>query len=145
MEAQIIPTQNAIAYKSGYKYQTDDDYTFLIPSLAPYAGAKTDYFEIVEGGGLYIYKGYAWDGASGPTWDSKSSMRASLVHDVLYQCMRLDLVPQSFREEADIILQDLCVQDGMWKWRAALWFRALDWFGGANVKASRRKKIHYAP
>ena len=41
---------------------------------------------------ILVEDGYAWDGASGPTVDTRGSFEAALVHDVLYQCMRLGYV-----------------------------------------------------
>ena len=43
---------------------------------------EDDFFTLQEDGTLIVNKGFAWDGASGPTFDSRSSMRPSLVHDV---------------------------------------------------------------
>ena len=42
---------------------------------------------------LYVYPGYRWDGASGPTIDSEDSMQASLFHDVVYQMLRERKLP----------------------------------------------------
>lgn len=145
MTTLITPTEPFISYRSGFKYQTNQEFSFLIPSLAEYAGAKTKYLEIREGGLLVIFSGYAWDGASGPTFDTDSSMRGSLVHDALYQLMRYGLIPEEYKETADEIIEELCVEDGMWEWRAGLWLNGLMIFGGKNVKPSKRKKIRYAP
>lgn len=35
-------------------------------------------------GGLYVKAGFQWDGPSGPTFDDKWNLLASLVHDLLY-------------------------------------------------------------
>lgn len=67
---------------------------------------------------LTIKKGYAWDGPSGPTIDTPNFMRGSLVHDVLYQLMREELIPQDQREYADNLLRNICLEDGMSKIRA---------------------------
>lgn len=58
------------------------------------------YFSI-NGNILTISRGYVWDGASGPVFDTKSIMIASLVHDVCYQLMRLGQLPFSRRKDAD--------------------------------------------
>jgi hypothetical protein len=91
----VFPQEGCIAFMGGYKYQTTEEVSFLIPSLSEFAGAKTKYLEIRDGGLLVILSGYAWDGASGPTIDTDSTMRGSLVHDALYQLMRQGLVPRS--------------------------------------------------
>lgn len=68
---------------------------------------------------LYIYAGYAWDGPSGPTFDTDNFMRGSLIHDVLYQMMRNALLPiNPTKEIADRILQKICIEDGMSAFRA---------------------------
>jgi hypothetical protein len=60
---------------------------------------------------LAIHRGYAWDGASGPTFDDKTNMRASLVHDALYQLMREKLLSRSYRKYADELLRDMIIED----------------------------------
>lgn len=67
---------------------------------------------------LTIKKGYAWDGPSGPTIDTPNFMRGSLVHDVLYQLMREELIAQEHREYADKLLREICLEDGMAQIRA---------------------------
>jgi hypothetical protein len=60
-------------------------------------------------------------------------MVGSLVHDVLYQMMREGLLPQACFTRANEILRDLCAGDGMWGWRAAIWFRSVEKFGSAHA------------
>ena len=64
-------------------------------------------------GELKINAGYAWDGPSGPVIHGKDFMRGSLVHDALYQLMRESLLAPSYRQQADQLLYDMCVEDGM--------------------------------
>ncbi len=106
-----------IKYKSGYKYQLTEEYTHIIDLPDVLQG---DWIKVVAGM-MCISKGYAWDGASGPTIDSESSMRASLVHDALYQLMREKKIPTLLRKYADTIFYDLCLEDGMGRIRATLW------------------------
>jgi len=75
-----------IFYRKGYKYQLHVDYQILIPIHG--FSINTLYLELTQAGLLTICQGYAWDGASGPTIDTKSSMRAALVHDALDQLLR---------------------------------------------------------
>ena len=114
-----------IRYRAGYKYQLFEDYTEII-GIYPEADIETEYIILRKSGLLIIKEGYAWDGASGPTIDTRSSMRGSLKHDALYQLMRLKLLPEAWRRKTDEILRDTCIEDGMWRWRAALWFRAVE-------------------
>ena len=73
---------------------------------------------------LIIHKKYAWDGLSGPTIDTHSSMRGSLVHDALYQLMReKGLNCDKDRYMADNILYKFCRQDGMiWLYAILIYF-----------------------
>lgn len=116
---------NCIHYRRGYKYQLTRNAKQQLPIKLP-APIVTDWFTISEDGMAEAFRGYAWDGASGPTYDSKSSMRPSLWHDIFYQCMRLGLLdPEVWRPVADDIFHMMCKQDGMWKARAWLWFNAV--------------------
>ena len=117
-----------IRYREGYKYQLVDPYWIQTDIMGK--EYKVDgYIRLSEDGILYIYRGYAWDGASGPTYDSKSSMRASLVHDALYQLMGEYPELLAWRLYADDLLYKICRQDGMWPFRAYLWKKAVNWFG----------------
>lgn len=88
-----------------------------------------------ERGVLMAQKGYHWDGASGPTFDTSSTMRASLFHDCLYQLLReKQLDVDDYRKDADELLYRLMREDGAWRWRARLWLWAVRWFAG---KAAR--------
>ena len=52
---------------------------------------KTKYFHLQKNGIVIIYVGYAWDGCSGVP-DLLSTMLASLIHDIGYQCLREELL-----------------------------------------------------
>jgi hypothetical protein len=80
---------------------------------------NTPYATLHGTGLLIISDGYAWDGASGPAIDTKTFMRGSLVHDCLYQLMREGLLDRDkYRNCADELLRQICLEDGMWKARA---------------------------
>ena len=88
---------------------------------------------------IEIQKGYAWDGASGPTIDTSASFKASLVHDALYQCMRLGYVTQDSRGEVDRLFRHML--GGMGPLRRGLWYWAVRGFGkrSATPKPHRRR------
>jgi len=132
-----------IKYISGFKYQLKEDYT-IITDIIGY-DIKTDYIELNIKGILLIKKGYAWDGPSGPTIDTKTFMRGSLVHDALYQLMRLSLIPESYRKYSDWLLQLICIQDGMSELRAFYVYKAVRWFGAGNASSKNKKQIKVAP
>ena len=60
--------------------------------------AKTAFIQLTAKGKLTIKRGYAWDGPSGPTIDTKTFMRGSLVHDALYQLMRLKVLDYTIQQ-----------------------------------------------
>lgn len=109
---------NKILYKKGYKYQLTEEYRVKV-SVIPKQDIKTDYLDFYTDGLLVIKKGYAWDGPSGPAIDTPNFMRGSLVHDALYQLMREKYISKAdWRKQADIELKDICLKDGMSKFRA---------------------------
>ena len=89
--------------------------------------------EITSDGRLIVRKGYSWDGPSGPTIDTKNFMQGSLIHDALYQLMRELVLPQSARKRADKILRDVCLKDGMSKFRAWYVYKAVRAFGASSA------------
>lgn len=158
-----------IFYRAGYKYQLAEEYRVNVVVTAQRsedsdqrsegggqrsevgdqtsegAGIKTEYIELFPDGVLTIKSGYAWDGPSGPTRDTKSFMRGSLVHDALYQLMRNNLLPSSCRENADQELHRICREDGMNRFRA--WYVLLGVRKGAGFAATpqAKKEICTAP
>lgn len=117
-----------------YKYQLCEDFMYL----TNIKGFEVDleYLKLDVDGALTIMKYYAWDGASGPTLDSPASMRASLVHDALYQLMRLEKVTQDQVIVADKLFRKMLLDDGMGAFRAWYWYTGLRL---ANGKAARPK------
>lgn len=89
---------------------------------------------ITKTGKLTIKKGYAWDGPSGPTFDTKNFMRGSLIHDALYQLMREQVIPQDMRIKADEILREICLEDGMSEIRAWWVYQAVRTGGASSAK-----------
>ena len=84
-----------------------------------------EFYSLRPDGWLSIQEGYLWDGPSGPTVDSKSFMRGSLVHDVVYSMLRKQLVPAWTRLEADLLLFVICREDGMSMFRATYVYRGV--------------------
>lgn len=132
-----------IKYWSGYKYQLAESYTCQT-SVFPPNDIFTFFFTLLKDGTIKINEGYAWDGASGPTFDTKSSMRGSLIHDVLYQAMDLGLLNKVYKDTADNELRKICIEDGMWKIRANAWYQAVSEFGGCWSE-DHPEKVTIAP
>jgi len=117
-----------------YKYQLMQDYAVLT-TIKPAEDIKTSFVDLAHDGTLLIKNRYAWDGASGPTPDWKSIMRASLVHDAFYQLMRLQhLDYQTYRYPADQLLKTMCLEDGMLKPIASIIYWAVKQFGEQHAR-----------
>lgn len=125
----------AISYKKRrrYKYTLFEDYPFQT-DLRPSYAISTKFIDLNSSGLLTIKRNYAWDGASGPAFDTKNIMRGSLVHDALYQLMREKLIPLEKREYADWLLREICIEDGMSKIRADWVYLGVDIFGASSTR-----------
>lgn len=123
---------NQIKYQEGYKYQLAETYEVNI-CIKPYELIIHDFIILESSGKLTINKGYAWDGPSGPTFDTKNFMRGSLVHDALYQLMRTGLLSEECRELADKELKRICQEDGMSSLRAWWVYKAVRDFGSSSA------------
>lgn len=115
-------------YRSGYKYQLVEAERFFIPELVSRLPFN-DKFIHLSAGILILEEGYAWDGPSGPTIDTNSSMRGSAGHDGLYQLIRAGHLTIEDRKLSDECMREWFLEDGMWGWRASAWFRSVRWFG----------------
>ena len=83
--------------------------------------------ELNPEGMLYIKANFIWDGASGFTIDTPATIRASLVHDALYQLIKAGAdIP---RKKADRLLYKIMRQDGASRIRARCWLIAVRLFG----------------
>lgn len=139
-----MSTDKAVYYKAGYKYQTTKDRHASV-AVRPIAPFRHDYLSLDDEGNLGIKKGYAWDGASGPTWDTKNSMRGSLFHDAGYQLIRLGYIDPGHKEYFDQLLFDMLVEDGMFEWRATYWKWAVLQFGKGSTRPSAEPQEEVAP
>ena len=124
------------------KYLMIDDYPHELRDLrlqVPFAhcytkkntSAKTP---ILSGTGRWIifHKDYSWDGASGPAIDTLNTRRASLVHDGLYQAMRIGRLSRELKGAADDEMLRILREDGMSWVRRLLWRIGLRFAGGAT-------------
>lgn len=115
-----------------WKYRLLDDESFATGIEIPIE-ATTQFITMQTNGELLVRKGYAWDGPSGPTIDTKSFMRGSLFHDVGYQLMREAKVPIDRLKLFDQLLVDICELDGMWSWRRRWVYRGVRIGGGPHA------------
>jgi hypothetical protein len=131
-----------IKYKRGYKYQVFETFS-IQTALRPETTISLDYITLDTFGLLTIYKGYAWDGASGPSFDTKSFMRGSCVHDAIYQLIYHELLPYSTKAYADDLLIFICNEDGMLELRQKWVHKAVE--VGGDPRPSRIKPVLTAP
>jgi hypothetical protein len=124
-----------------YKYQLMEKYVHETGwTLSEAVETSGRWVTLSRTGRLALKKGYAWDGPSGPTIDTKSFMRGSLVHDGCYQLMREKLLPQNKRKPADVILWLICIDDGMSRTRADYVYHAVRAFGGSSARPPKKPK-----
>ena len=142
-------TEGYILYKGDYKYQLVEDYK-IKTSVKPYFGIKTEFIDLDTDGNLQIKKGYSWDGPSGPVIDTSENLRGALVHDALYQLMRMRLLHDDgcfeiYRKLADQEFQSICKADGVSSFRAFIWYRGLRRFAAFAADPDNKKVIRRAP
>jgi len=138
-------SKSYIRYRSGYKYQLATRYSMPI-TIKPKKEIKTEFITLDTKGKLTIKEGYAWDGPSGPVVDTKENMRASVVHDALYQLMRQKkLSVTAYKDRADKIFKNICIQDGVPKKIASAYYLGLKLGGKPATDPKNKKKIHRAP
>jgi hypothetical protein len=130
-------------YRKGYKYQLYEDETFRTGIKG--FEIRSDFITLMPDGMLTCKKGYAWDGASGPTWDSKSSMRGSLIHDAGYQLMREGHLPLDYKVVFDGLFYLQLLDDGMNRYRAWIWYKSVLWFAKGSTLPEHDRPILTAP
>ena len=133
-----------IKYKKGFKYQLIGDYTTQT-SITAGKSIKTEFIELSATGLLTVKNGYAWDGPSGPTIDTKTFMAGSLCHDALYQLLRLRLLEPSWRRRADRELKKICIESGMNRFRAWYVYNSVKAGGKSAASPESLKVIYTAP
>ena len=136
--------KHSIIYKSGYKYKLEAQYDDVIP-LRPASDIKTDFVVLLKNGYLAIHKGFAWDGPSGPAIDTASFLRGSMIHDLLYSLMRSGHLPTTFKDQADVLLRRMCIEDGMNPIRAWWVYAAVKTFAGRATTPEGENPVLRAP
>ena len=134
-----------VKYQDGYKnflYETYKDHVAIYPGKS----IKTDYGSLDEKGNVEIYRKFVWDGCSGPTIATKTTIRAGLLHDFLYRLMKHGLLDSIlWRRMADIEFRIRLREDGCNWLRTWYYYRSVVAFGGSAVDPINRKKVKIAP
>ena len=133
-----------ILYKAGYKYRLEAQYEDVIP-LRPPEDIKTDFVVLLHNGYFVIRKGFSWDGASGPAIDTANFMRGSMIHDSLYSLMRSGNLPTTFKDQADVLLRQMCIEDGMSNIRAWWVYAAVKTFAKRATTPEGENPVLTAP
>lgn len=84
---------------------------------------------LTKHGELLLFRGVRWDGASGPAIDTKTNMRASLVHDILILMVQSGKLPRDAitKFKIDREYARLALEDGMFPLRIALHYMVIKW------------------
>ena len=77
-----------------------------------------------KGNVLMFWPGYSWNGASGPGRDTPHNRLATLVHDSLYQAIRLGRVSKYLKRRFDDELFQIMKEDQERRWRRVVWWLA---------------------
>lgn len=93
--------------------------------IAGFPDFSIDFFAKLEKGKLLIFKGYAWDGATGPVFQTDTTKKASLVHDVLLQAIDIGVLDKSYLKAADGLYREIAKSNGMSGIRAGLHYYAM--------------------
>lgn len=142
-------------YRDGYKYQVAE--TFSVQTgIIPDAPIDTHFIKLSLTGLLTIVEGYAWDGASGPTFDKEinfffftikltDTMVPSCVHDGFAQLLRMGLLAQKWLGPVNQLLDTMLRDRGMWEARRALWRDGLNLTHGSFADPKNKKPVLEAP
>ena len=130
-------------YKGGYKYICQADWQGQI-NLYPPHPIDTQYCKVSTDGDITIAKWYGSDGPSGPSIDTDTFMLGAWVHDALYQLLREEHLPPSFRKDADRVLVEICEAKGMSWFRRQYVYRSLRMFGSPAASPKNIKEVFIA-
>ena len=116
-----------------YKFKVEENFSIELPIRI--ADFEHQYASLKDGV-LEIKKGYAWDGAPGPIINTQDTLVASLVHDVLYQAMKLNLIKSNSenKKTADKIFFEILKMHGVNAIRRKVWYFAVRLFGKKSTK-----------
>jgi len=112
------------------RFQLTDDYAVFSGIVGYDLVSEDGMVRLHPNGTLVITRGWEWDGASGPTWDTEATIAASAGHDALYQLLQEGLLPKTERYLADLFLYRILRRDNAGWFRAWYWLLAVDRFGG---------------
>lgn len=134
-----------IYYRDGTKYQLAHDYMRKTP-ICPTDDIITKWFTLTKSGVLLLKDGYAWDGASGPTFDTKSSMSPSAEHDALCKMLRAMMLDYDlWQDRINAFFRERCEESGMNPLRAKIWHAGVEFGDAGNPDQGPDDEILEAP
>jgi len=146
-------TEHGICYIDGYKYQLLES-TGIQTSIFPPKDIHAPFYSIDTKGRIVAHSGYAWDGLSGPMFNTKSMMRASLFHDIGCQAINEGRLDPSCRPQVDAEFKRIGLLDGRglgWaqrqvhKVRVAYAFRTVCAYTKLRDGSLQPEVVHNAP
>ena len=145
---------SSFEYRNNWKYELRQPHQHQLHFVLPGTGGQSKNasdngqplikIETENGAGkcvaIHFETGYQWDGPSGPTIDTCNAMRASLVHDGLYQAIREGWLEQRARKRADREFHRILKKDGMIFWRRWLWYWGVRLFAANAAQKPRSSR-----
>ena len=132
-----------VEYQDGFKYQISKDYS-IQTEIVGY-DLTGSYITLSKEGVLTLKSGYASDGPSGLTVDTRNSIRAAFVHDAFYYLIRNGYIDQIHKPYIDLLFKQILIEDGMWWPRAEIWYWGVKTRGTEYLYPSKERPILRAP
>jgi hypothetical protein len=127
----------------GWKYQLIEELTIEL-SINNMPNIRTEFVKLFDRA-IVLSKYYAWDGASGPCPDLACLMEASVLHDGLYQLMRLGLLDKKYRKFADREFCRVAREKGLNKVGAFLIYWGVRIFAARGVERFPENIVYETP
>jgi hypothetical protein len=126
------PSKEKIYFSEGYSYKLLKPYSVKVPIDENAEGRLLQ----LKDGVLTIEAGYTWDGVTeGP--DHRQDMRASLVHDALYELLRYNHLSKELVPKINAIYEKIALEDGEGGFRAEFMYRVENALGGSFLKPDK--------
>ena len=128
-------------YRKGFKCQLASP-LLLQTRFRPVNDIQSDFCLLKKSGELYLLKGFAWDGPSGPVIDRSTNMRASGGHDALYRMMRKKQLDCGRWRLADKCFGDWMREDGAWNLTVKIYLFGLSLAKGSAANPKNKKQVY---
>lgn len=131
--------------KGNFKYILWESLHVQLKWIRPKEPISWRWISLSSDGLLIMKEGYPSDGPSGPTIDTKDTLRGAFVHDALCQLMRQGLLDVEWEKVAADEADEIWDASGMAEWRTEIWEAMLDTFGSFAVDPKNKWEILEAP